>query len=212
MIGGAGNDTLTGGAGVSDTITLTAGGTDYVRYTATTDGASSVDNIVGFTTYTSSSASSTAQVGYDVFLFTHEAEGVFDNAADVIFDATDGDEEYAEGDVITLSSSDYTEFSGAESGGEALVTDKVNIITSRGYANVADAIAANLDEEDDEGGAILGFYNTGTQRVEIYFAANFGDEGDATAQSTTLLAFNSDISLTGISGLSHQNFAIQDIA
>jgi hypothetical protein len=211
LIGGAGNDTLTGGGGVIDTITLTAGGTDYVRFTADTDGGAAADNITGFTTYTSSSASSTAQTGYDVFLFTHEAEGVFDAATDLIFAATDEVQEYTDGDVVTLVSTDYTEFAGAESAGEALVTNKVNIITGRGYASLDAVIEANLDEEDDEGQVIVGFFNSSTQRLEIYHVTDLGDEG-SNNEAGTLLAFSSEISLTGVSGLDYRNFAIQDIA
>jgi hypothetical protein len=211
LIGGAGNDTLTGGAGAIDTITLTSGGTDYVRFTADTDGGAAADNITGFTTYTTSSASSTAQTGYDVFLIMHEAEGVFDAATDLIFAATDEVQEYTDGDVVTLVSTDYTEFAGAESGGGDLVTDKVNIITSRSYASLDAAIDANMAEADDEGEAVVGFYNSGTQRFEIYHVTDLGDE-DSNNEAGTLLAFSSEISLTGVSGLDYRNFAIQDIA
>jgi hypothetical protein len=68
-----------------------------------------------------------------------------------------------------------------------------------------------MAEADDEGEAVVGFYNSGTQRFEIYHVTDLGDEG-SNNEAGTLLAFSSEISLTGVSGLDYRNFAIQDIA
>ena len=215
LIGGAGNDTLTGGGGNTDVITLTAGGNDVVRFTAEADGGTTTaDNITGFTTYTSSSSSSTAQTDYDriVFLYgdvTDNAEGVFGDTDDVIFDETD-DNEVAVGGYVALDADDYVEFSGVASGGSAIVADAVNVITGRGYDSLITAVSANAAAADDDGQAIVIFYNTAAQRAEMYYVSNIEEEGDADpATAGTLLAYFTDITLTGVSGLAKENFAIE---
>jgi trimeric autotransporter adhesin len=227
LIGGAGNDTITGGAGNPDVITLTAGGTDSIRFTAGTDGGASVDIVTGFTTYTSSGTSTAAQTGYDLFVFTAEratAEAeVFDAATGILFGDTDPTTTV--GAVVALAAADYNEFAGSSSAaGTGLADDHVNVITGRGYSSFQEAIdfngvaADNGEDVTPETGTdfamVVVFYNTSTARTEMWYTpdADADDEDSGfTVSNAVLLAYSTDITLTGIGGFSHQNFAVESI-
>ena len=223
LIGGAGNDTITGGDGSPDVVTLTAGGTDSVRFTSLGDGGDAVDTISGFTTYTVSAASTAVVSGYDKIVFTYdaEAEGVFaydtsTTAEGLAFDETD-DTEAAIGAVVTLLSDDYTEITGLAPTSAAAATSgllavgAVNVIKSTGYASLISAVESNAEEEADEGTGIVIFYNTSSMATEMYYVSDFGADGDEDAAGTLLATF-SDVTLTGLGGFSADNFAIEYLA
>ena len=220
LIGGAGNDTITGGDGSPDVVTLTAGGTDSVRFTALGDGGDAVDTISGFTTYTVSAASTAVLSGYDKIVFTYdaEAEGVFAHdttttAEGLAFDETD-DTEAAIGAVVTLLSDDYTEITGLAPTSAAAATSglmavgAINVIKSTGYASLISAVESNAEEEADEGTGIVIFYNTSSMATEMYYVSDFGVDGDEDAAGTLLATF-SDVTLTGLGGFAADNFAIE---
>jgi Ca2+-binding RTX toxin-like protein len=235
LIGGAGNDTITGGAGRGgDVITLTAGGVDRVRYTAAADGEindgdaedadESSDNITGFTTYTSSGSSTAAQTGYDIFVFTAEDSSdeadIFDAGTGIVLGDTAPTT--TAGTLVTLNEADYNEINGSSSAaGTGLADDHINVIKGRGYSSFEEAINYNgvdADDGEDTTGTDLAmvvvFYNTSTARTEMWYTpdADSDDEDSAfTIDNASLLAYSTDITLTGIGGFGYQNFAVESI-
>ncbi|NBO56074.1 MAG: hypothetical protein EBU84_16135, partial [Actinobacteria bacterium] len=216
---------ITGGDGNPDVITLTAGGTDSVRYTADGDGGDAVDVITGFTTYTSSGTSTAAQSGYDKIVFLADGSGenadVFNVGSAVVFANTDATET-TNGVVTTLASGDYTEFAGkSTAAGTGLADNKVNVITGRGYESIDAALDYNgvnsgtdADEEAgtlDDASMFVVFYNSASARTEMWYVADTdsaADDGVVTSTST-LMAYFTDITLTGIGGFGYQNFAVE---
>jgi len=216
LIGGAGNDVLDGGKGTkTDTITLTAGGSDTVKFAS--DGT---NNITGFTTYTSSGSSSSAQTGYDKIGFVVVDDGsseseIFTTSGNLVFAAEFAD---ATATGLVATTSEYTEFAGnSTAAGTGLAANKINVITGRGYDLIDTALDYNgvtdvADESTDalvDAAMIVVFYNTSAQRTEMYYVADADAGGDTTVESTsTLIGYFTDITLSGIGGFAKENFVL----
>ena len=181
------------------------------------------DALTGFTTYTNG-VTSTVQTGYDKFAFQavtddgnsedEEAELFLGDSALVLANTNTGDPTTTNGTYVALSSDDYTEFAGAVSGGDGFTVNKVNIITGRGYDSYELALAANDSDEtasDEDGQAILGFYNSSTMRFELYYIDDSGEITSSTARTDELgflLAYSTEVTLTGVAGFASQNFSV----
>jgi hypothetical protein len=219
LIGGAGNDVLNGGKGTkTDTITLTAGGTDTIKYSS--DGT---NNITGFTTYTNG-VSSSAQSGYDKIGFvvvddTSSESEIFSTSGNLVF-ATEFADATAAG--FTITAAEYNEFAGnSTAAGTGLAANKVNIITGRGYDLIETALDYNGVTDDASTDAndtllaaamIVGFYNTSAQRVEMYYVAatDADDNAGGISSTSTLIGYYTDITLTGIAGFAKENFVLMN--
>ena len=208
---------MNGGKGTkTDNITLTAGGTDTVKYSS--DGT---NNITGFTTYTNG-VSSSAQSGYDKIGFVVVDDGseeseIFSTSGNLVFAA---DIETATAAGLTTTSDEYVEFAGnSTAAGTGLVTNKINVITSRGYDLLDTALDYNgvSDSEAGDDGLesaamIVLFYNNASQRAEMYYVAD-ADANDASGgvdSTNTLIGYFTDITLTGIAGFAKENFVLMN--
>ena len=126
------------------------------------------------------------------------------------------------GTLVTLNEADYNEINGSSSAaGTGLADDHINVIKGRGYSSFEEAINYNgvdADDGEDTTGTDLAmvvvFYNTSTARTEMWYTpdADSDDEDSAfTIDNASLLAYSTDITLTGIGGFGYQNFAVESI-
>ena len=194
--GGAGSDTLEGGNGI-DVIDLSAGGADDV--TLTSSAAANADKITGFTL---AGTGATAVSGTDQIVFqadpTSNDADLFD-AGNVVLAATDPTT--TAGTIVNITATDYAEAAG---GGTAAGEDNhVVVITGVGYASANACLDGNGGTNSES--VIITFYNTSTQRAEIHHAA------DADGDTTTLLAYFTDIGLADMSSFSAANFAVESL-
>jgi hypothetical protein len=195
--GGAGSDTLQGGLGL-DVIDVSAGGADDVTLTGSV--AANADKITGFTL---AGTGATAASGTDQIVFTADetsnAADIFDTGNGVVFAATDPDA--VAGAIVNLVATDYVE---AVGGGTAAGSDNhVVVITGTGYVTADAALDGNGGQNGES--VVITFYNTSTQRAEIHNAH------DADGDTTTLLAYFTDIGLSDMSSFSAANFAIESL-
>jgi len=197
--GGAGNDIIHGDAGV-DTIDLSAGGADKVVLLDET--ATFADGITGFTL---AGTGATAAAGTDQIVFTADettsASDLFD-AGNVVLAATDPTT--TAGTFVTIASTDYAEITGVASGGSGAGDDNhIIIIKGMGYSDANAALDANGGTDTES--VIVGFYNTSTQRAELHHAA------DADGDTTTLIAYFTDIGLSDMGSFDYTNFAVYSL-
>ena len=117
------------------------------------------------------------------------------------------------GTVVALATTDYSEVAG----GSQILDNHVNVVTGVGYANLNKLLEAT-PQADDGGGddlstesAIVVFYNTSTQRVEIQRMTvadgASGDNGVVTSTST-VIGYFSDLTLSDMPGFDSTNFEV----
>jgi Ca2+-binding RTX toxin-like protein len=190
--GGAGSDTLQGGLGL-DVIDVSAGGADDVTLTGSV--AANADKITGFTLAgTGATAATTAST-----VTATAATSLTVAGNGVVFAATDPDA--VAGAIVNLVATDYVE---AVGGGTAAGSDNhVVVITGTGYVTADAALDGNGGQNGES--VVITFYNTSTQRAEIHNAH------DADGDTTTLLAYFTDIGLSDMSSFSAANFAIESL-
>jgi Ca2+-binding RTX toxin-like protein len=192
--GGAGNDTLEGGAGI-DSITL-EDGVDRVNYTSGgTAAAAERDLVTGFKVYgVSTSSTFTGDSGYD-FIAIDEDNG----GADFFGDGT-----FTEATVAgaTLAAGNFQSIDGSTTDADIDAT-AITVIWGEGYADFNAMAAANTVGANGAN-TLVTFFNTSTQRAELWYTTDADNSGADEFMVIALVG----VTMSEMQGLTRQNFLI----
>jgi len=239
--GGSGDDTIKAGAGNdviktnqgTDKVDISAGGADKIIFEdADGDGAVSDEGTDAITGFVLRGDSAVAPEGMDKIVFKIAASGNFDTQGDnqdvaIVADISGngtidaGDIEIDDiassitaGNYYNLPASAYNEISG---GSGTIADNSITVIKDKGYADINAALADNgvvddgVSDAHEDDSLILIFYNTSTQRVEMYYVQDTdstnGNDGQITANAT-LLGYFTDKSLADVADFGADNFAL----
>jgi len=175
---------IKGGQGV-DTIDLTANGNDRVVLTETA--ANNHDVITGFTLYGTGTSGAT---GYDTIAFDE----------DTFF--SDGTFSEATSDGAPVANGNFAMLNGT--GAYSISANKINVIKGKAYSSYDDMESdTNSTMASDGSDAFIAFYNSSTQRLEVYYDAD-ADNND----SEVLVAAISDVTLAGVENFTAGNWIV----